>query len=250
VNKFFGLIVLGLAVAVGFGSISGCPAKKTDTAKGGGGGGGGTGDKKITLTATDLSVPADKDKGTFDVTVKRDGGVTGDVALTYKDVPDGVTLKGGDTIAKDKDSVTVDVTIDKAKAKPGTTEITVMGAIGDVKADTKMKLKIAKAGEGTPAASLKLTVPGEIDAEIAKKMASFDVKVARENYAGDVKLTFKGWPTGVTVKDGDTIAAGKDSVTVNLTIDMATAKAGSSDVTVNAMGGDAKAEAKTKLVLK
>jgi len=159
VNKLFGLIVLGLAVAVGFGSISGCPAKV------------------------------------------------------------------------------------------GTTVITIMGTAGDVKADTTMKLTIIKAGEAPPpSAKLTLTLPPEVDGDIKMGSAKFDVMVKRENYDKDVKLTFKTDAKGVTFK-GDTIPAGMDKVTVDVTIDK-TATAGTSDLTVHAMGGDAKADGKTKLVLK
>jgi hypothetical protein len=252
VNRLFGLIVLGLAGAVGFGSISGCPPKKaTDTAgktpvnTGSSGG-------KLTLTVpAEVKLETDKDKGTFEVKVKREAPLEGEATITFSGAPDGVIINA-DPIAKDKDTTTATITLDKAKAKAGTYDITVTGKVKDEEAKAKMKLILTTPkGDGGGAQTAKpftLTVkPAEVDADIPGK-STFEVSVTREGHTGPVTLKYKGIPTGVTFQ-GDMIPADKDSLKVDVIVEK-TASKGTSEVTVDAHIGDSKAEAPLKLKLK
>ena len=251
-NRLFGLIVLGLAGAVGFGSISGCPAKKTDTskpvvAKSSG--------DKLTLTVPgEVTLATDKDKGTFEVKIKRESPLEGEATITISGAPDGVMISADpNPIPKDKDTSTATVTLDKAKAKAGTYDITVTVKVKEEEAKAKMKLVLTSAPKDGGAQTAKpFTLagkPAELDVDISKEKTSFDVSVTREGHTGPVALKYKGIPAGVTFQ-GDSIPADKDSVTVNVLIDKTAAKAGTSEVMVDAHIGESKAEAPLKLKLK
>jgi uncharacterized membrane protein len=189
----------------------------------------------------------DKDKGSFEVTITREK-VEGEVKLSIEGAPEGVTV-AADPIAKDKDKGTVNVAIDKAKAKAGTSDLKIVASSGETKTDAAVvKLKIVEKGGGDKTAKITLSAPEKVDGVIKDKKGSFELKVTRDNASGEIKLTYKGEPKGVTFKT-DSIAAGKDSVTVDFAI-AEDAKAGDYDVTIHGMVGDAKADAKTKLVLK
>ena len=109
--------------------------------------------------------------------------------------------------------------------------------------DTGTKKSEAKEAKFT------LTVPAEYEIEIEKKTGTFEAKATRDNFNGEITLTFNGVPKGVTLKAAP-IAANKDSTTVEVTVDTTMAKARTNDVTVMGAGGELKAEAKMKFKLK
>jgi len=149
---------------VGFGSIAGCPkkeTKKTDT-------GTAASNKETDLKETDtkketdtrkenvdtrkdakfvITVPAEYDleiakgKGSFDVKAVREN-LTGEIKLTFTGVPKGAKFIRSEVIPAGKDSITVDVELDKGEAKAGTYDVNLLATHGELKQDVKMKVKL------------------------------------------------------------------------------------------------------------
>lgn len=166
-KRLIGLVILGCAVVIGFGSIAGCPKKetnkKTDI---------GTGSSNKETPATNketpgtnketpgtnkeghdkkdakfvVTVPGDyeveiaKGKGDFKVTAVREN-LTGEIKLKFDGIPKGVKFNYG-PIAAGNDSARVDVEIDKGEAKAGTYDVTLLATHGELKQDVKMKVKL------------------------------------------------------------------------------------------------------------
>ncbi len=101
--------------------------------------------------------------------------------------------------------------------------------------------------EAANPAVLTLEAPGviAIDAGSKKPIA---LKVKRENFKGDVKVTFTGLPAGVKVADL-TIPEGKSEGNAEVSASKE-AKAGPADIVAKADGGTIKAQVKIKLSVK
>jgi hypothetical protein len=250
VNRIIGSIVVCCAVAVGLGSITGCPGKKdTKTTGAGGGGGTGTGGGTtpgFTIEEKVLVVGIDKETGEVDVAIVRVEFKEKEVKLTFKDAPDFAKFEAEPTKG---DKATIKVKLDKAKAKEGKWDVKVHGdGEGGKSADATLKFEVSKAGAVPAAGSFKFTAPDKAEAKIADKKGSFELKVKRDMLDGEIKVSFKNEPKGVTFK-ADSIAAKKDTTMVEFTFDD-TAKAGDYDVMVHGMSGEAKADHTIKLTLK
>jgi uncharacterized protein (TIGR03000 family) len=183
------------------------------------------------------------------VTVVR-RGFAGPVTVQFEDVPDGVTLKEA-TIPADQDKVYIDASASADAAAGAVNLLTVIAAADKVRAESLLPVRLTGRTVGpepTPAkpASLKLEVPAAVEAPAGEKTA-IAIKVLREGFTGPVRVKCSGLP-GKNLPPF-TIPADKDEKKVRLTVDKE-GKAESLEVKIVAVGGDVRAEATCKLLVR
>jgi len=221
------MLVLGLSLTIGFGSMSGCkkepektPEKKAAVTEG---------DKKLTLTVPGAAELKPGDTATIEVKIERTK-FEDPVDVTISGLPEGVTTTAEGKIAKDATKHTFTLKADAA-AKPGSADATVMAKGAGLETSQKVKVTVkAKAEVAPPQGELKLTPPG--NAELKDGKGDVKIAITRKNFDEPVEISFKG-PAGVTAKDV-TIEKGKTDATLHL---MAAKDAKDGEATVTAKSG-------------
>ena len=249
-RKLLGLLLcIGLCTMLGLGSV-GCSKKKEKEAeKKKADGGAGPKDKEeiiLAVEAVTIETTDKKGKGQAKITATRKK-YAGPIELTFTKV-EGVEIKDA-TIKKDEDSATVDVMVSD-KAKAGEHKVTVKGTGGKASHDTELKLTIKEKDSAPPPKKAKITLtppedPVAIKLDKDKKgKGTATISAKREGDVGAIDLKFGKAPKGVTFKAAS-IAKGKDSVDVEVTVDGA--EPGDAEIVVTGTGGEATAETKLKL---